>query len=141
WFEDFRYEEGAPPPPLPAVRSGPPPGIEVRRAWRSGDAEIERDAAAFWRRLGNLPGDVTPEERAKEVVLAAYSEGRMVGVVTASIGLFERVRARVAMLRGSVDPDFRRTHVGAVMFYQALETLEAWAAANPAERVAAVGGI
>jgi hypothetical protein len=84
---------------------------------------------------------VTPEERAKEVVLAAYNEGRMVGVVTAEIGLFEQVRARVAMLRGSVDPDFRRSHVAVAMFYQSLETLEAWAAANPGERVAGVGGI
>ena len=141
WFEDFRYEEGPPPPPLPAVPAGPPPGVEVRRAWQANDAEIERDAASFWRRLGNLPADVTPEERAKEVVLAAYSEGRMVGVVTASIGRFEKVRARVAMLRGSVDPDFRRTHVAGAMFIQALGILEAWAAANPAERVAGVGGI
>ena len=141
WFEDFRYEEGPPPPPLPPVPAGPPPGIEVRDAWRSGDSGIERDAATFWRRLGNLPADVTPEERAREVVMAAYSEGRMVGVVTASLGLFERVRARVAMLRGSVDPEFRRTHVAGAMFGQALGILEGWAAANPAERVAAVGGI
>ncbi|HEV2816098.1 MAG TPA: GNAT family N-acetyltransferase [Allosphingosinicella sp.] len=141
WFEDFRYEEGPPPPPLPAVPAGPPPGIEVRNAWQTGDAGIERDAAAFWRRLGNLPAEVNPEERAKEVVLAAYSEGRMVGVVTASIGLFERVRARVAMLRGSVDPDHRRSHVGGALFPRALAILEAWAAAHPGERVAGVGGI
>jgi hypothetical protein len=140
WFEDFRYEESARPslPPRPAEAL---PGIEVRNVWRSDDPAPQRDAASFWRRLGNLPADVAPEERAKEVVLAAYSEGRMVGVVTASIGLFEKVRARVAMLRGSVDPDFRRSHVGAAMFYQALEMLETWAAANPAERVAGIGGI
>ena len=53
-------------------RTGPPPGIEVRIAWRRDDPEIERDAIDFWRRLGNLPADVTPEERAKEIVLAAY---------------------------------------------------------------------
>lgn len=141
WFEDFRYEEGAAAPPLPPLPPGPPPGIEVRRAWRLDDAGIERDAASFWRRLGNLPADVTPEQRAKEVVLAAYSEGRMVGVVTATVGLFAQVRARVAMLRGSVEPEFRRSQVGAAMFLQALGMLEAWAAANPAERVAAVGGI
>ena len=63
-----------------------------------------------------MPAAATPEERAKEVVLAAYSEGRMVGIVTASIGLFEQVRARVAMLRGSVDPEFRRSHIGIAMF-------------------------
>lgn len=138
WFEDFRYEAA---PPLPARPAEPLPGIALRPAWRADDPEIRRDAVAFWQRLGNLPAGVTPEERAREVVLAAYSEGRMAGVVTASIGLFERVRARVAMLRGSVGPEFRRSHVGAAMFYQALESLEAWAAANPDERVAGVGGI
>ena len=141
WFEDFRYEEGPPPPALPSGPVEPMPGIELRPAWRADDPDVQRDAAAFWRRLGNLPADVTPEERAREVVLAAYNEGRMVGVVTASIGLFERVRARVAMLRGSVDPAVRRSHVAGAMFFQALDMLEAWAAANPDERVAGVGGI
>lgn len=141
WFEDFRFESGGEKASLPRLPEGPPPEIELRTAWRSDDAGIARDAIAFWRRLGNLPAGATPEERAKEVVVAAYSEGRMVGVVTASAGLFEQVRARVAMLRGSVDPEFRRSHVGIAMFTRALEILEAWAAANPGERVAGIGGI
>jgi hypothetical protein len=141
WFEDFRFESGGEMPSLPRLPEGPPPDIELRPAWRSDDPEIGRDAIAFWRRLGNLPADAPPEERAKEVVVAAYGEGRMVGVVTASLGLFEQVRARVAMLRGSVDPEFRRSHVGIAMFPRALDILEAWAAANPGERVAGIGGI
>lgn len=141
WFEDFRYDEAAAVPTLPPRPAEPLPGIEFRPAWRLDEPQIERDAAAFWRRLGNLPADIMPEERAREVVLAGYREGRMVAVVTASIGLLENVRARVAMLRGSVDPEYRRSHVGVAMFYQAHAILEAWAADNPGERVAGVGGI
>lgn len=144
WFEDFRYPgpggEGAPPPAAPA----PPPlpaDIALRPAWRLDDAEIERDAVAFWRRLGNLPADATPEERAKEVVVAAYQDGRMIGIVTAAIGLFPQVRARLAMLRGSVDPELRRSHVGSWMSLEARAMLESWSAANPDERLAGLGGI
>lgn len=141
WREDFRFESAIAAPSLPRLPEAPPPAFELRRAWRSGDAGIARDALAFWRRLGNLPPGASPEERAREVVVAAYSGDLMVGVVTASLGLFEQVRARVAMLRGSVDPAFRRGHVGIAMFPPALEILESWAAASPAERVAGIGGI
>lgn len=141
WFEDFRFESAAAPPSLPRLPDGPPPAFELRPAWRSGDPEIERDAIAFWQRLGNLPPGASAEERAREVVVAAYGGGRMVGVVTASLGLFEQVRARVAMLRGSVDPEFRRSHVAIAMFPRSLDILENWATANPAERVAGIGGI
>jgi hypothetical protein len=144
WFEDFRYDgpggEGEPPQPPPA----PPPlpaDIALRPAWRGDDAEIERDAIAFWQRLGNLPGDVKPAERAKEVVLAAYQGSRMVGVLTAALGMFPQVRARLAMLRGSVDPELRRSHVGSWMSIEGRAMLESWSAANPNERLAGTGGI
>ena len=141
WFEDFRYDgppEGPPVPPVPPVL---PTGIDLRTAWQRGDAGIAADAAAFWGRLGNLPADVTPEQRAREVVLAAYQDDRMVGLVTASMGVFPQVRARLAMLRGAVDPEFRRSHIGAAMLLEARAVLESWSAANPRERLAGLGGI
>ena len=141
WFDEFRFESDGEPPAPPRLPEGPPTGIELREAWRSDDPGIARDAIAFWRRLGNLPADASPAERAREAVVAAYRDGQMVGIITASVGLLEKVRARIAMLRGSVDPEFRRSHVGIAMFSRALEILEAWAAANPEERVAGIGGI
>lgn len=140
WFEDFRYP-GPEGPPVPAVPPVLPPGIALRTAWQRGDAGIEGDAVSFWRRLGNLPAGVTPEARAKEVVLAAYRDGHMVGLVTAAMGIFPQVRARLAMLRGSVNPEFRRSHVGAAMLLEARGVLESWSAANPHERLAGLGGI
>lgn len=141
WFEDFYYGDGPSPFPLPSVSYELPPGVDMRIAWRRDDPDIERDAIDFWRRLGNLRADTTPEERAKEVVLAAYHEGRMVGITTAEVGILPQVRCRLAMLRGSVDPAYRRTGIGLAMYPRALDALEEWASANPGEGVKGVGGI
>ena len=141
WFEDFYFGDDPSPLPLPAVTYALPPGIDVRFAWRRGDAEIERDAINFWRRLGNLPDDSTPEARAKEVVLAAYHQDKLVGVTTAEVGILPQLRCCLAMLRGSVDPHYRRTGIGLAMYPRSLDGLENWAVANPHERVKGVGGI
>lgn len=144
WFDEFRFDgpggEGAPPPPPPEPPP-PPADIVLRPAWQRHDAGIEKDAAAFWRRLGNLPRDVSPERRAKEAVVAAYRDGRIVGMVTADVGVLPQVRARLAMLRASVDADLRRSYLGSAMTVEARALLESWAAANPNERLAGIGGI
>lgn len=141
WFEDFYYGDGPPPPPQPPLLTELPPGLDIRIAWRKNDPEIERDAIAFWRRLDILPPGASAEERAKELVLAAYADGQLIGLTTAEVGLFPQVRTRLAMLRGAVDPSHRRSYVGLAMYPIALETLENWAASNPEEKVTGVGGI
>jgi hypothetical protein len=144
WFDHFRLEgpggEGAP-PPFPPAPPPAPEGIELRPVWQLGDKGFGAEAIAFWRRLGNLPGDVNPEARAKEAVVAAYQDGRMIGISTVELGILPQVRERLAMLRASMDPEFRRTHVGVAMGRAARDALEAWSAANPAERLAGLGGI
>lgn len=116
-------------------------GYDLRPAWRRGDAGIEADAIAFWRRLGILPPDVAPEERARELVAAAYKDGRVVAVSTATLGRLEQVRARLAMLRGAVDPDHRRSRLGFALLLYTRELIERWSMDNPAERVAGLGAI
>lgn len=141
WFEHFLFDGEAPriyPPEAPA---SVPDDVEIRPAWRCGDARIEKDAIAFWKRLGLLPPDVPPEARAKELVLAAYRKKRLVGVVTAELGVLAQVRARVAMTRGAVDPDERRGHVAFAMMNALPPILEAWAAEHPEERIGGFGGI
>ena len=88
-----------------------------------------------------MPNNVSPEARARELVLAAYRDGRIVGVVTAELGILDQVRARVAMLRGAVDSDLRRSHVGFAMLLAAPPILEKWSAQHPHERLAGIGGI
>lgn len=116
-------------------------GYDIRPAWRRGDAAIEADAIAFWRRLGILPPYVPPEERARELVAAAYKDGRVVAVSTASLVRLEQVRARLAMLRGAVDPDHRRSHLGFALLLFTRELIERWSMDNPTERVAGLGAI
>jgi len=141
WFQYFRYDQHVSPTPLPSAPPVIAADVEFRPAWRLDDSRIEADAIAFWKRLGLLPKDVTPEARAKQLVFVAYRSGRIVGVVTADIGILPQVRARVAMLRGAVDPELRRSHVGLAMLLSAPALLETWSRENPHERLAGFGGI
>jgi GNAT superfamily N-acetyltransferase len=116
-------------------------GFDLRPAWRLDDRRIEEDAVAFWRRLDILPPDVAPEQRARELVAVAYKNGRIVGVTTAALGRLEIVRARLAMLRGAVDPDHRRGRVGSALLIYTRELIERWSMDHPDERVAGLGAI
>jgi hypothetical protein len=115
------------------------PGFDLRPAWRLDDQAIERDAVDFWTRTGILPPDVTPQQRAKELVAVAYKDSRIVGVLTAQVGRLAQVRARLAFVRGAVDPEHRRGHIGLVLFLYARDLLERWSADHPKERLAGLG--
>jgi len=140
WFEHYRYNgesSGAAFSPAPDVAAD----VDFRPAWMRADPQIEVDAIAFWNRLGILAEGVTPEQRAKELVLVAYKGDRIVGVVTANVGILPQVREKLAMLRGAVDPEFRRSHVGFAMLLGARKVLETWSAEHPHERLAGLGAI
>lgn len=115
--------------------------FDLRPAWRRNDAAIEADAAAFWRRLAILPKDVSPEARAKELVAAAYKDGRLVGVTTATLNRLEFLRVRLAMIRAAVDPDFRRSRAAFALAVYSRDLLERWSSDHPHERVAGLGAI
>lgn len=136
WF-DFTPEDA---PKIPATAEEMAPGFDFRFVWKARDMAVEADAIAFWERLGILPRTVTPEERAKELVSVVYKEGRLVAVVTGRAGMFDQVRARLAFLRGAVDPDHRRGRVGFAMMLHARAQLELWSATHPEARLAGIGG-
>jgi hypothetical protein len=117
----------------------PAEDLEIRHGWRAGDAQLEADAIAFWQRLGLLPDHVDPQARAKEIVLGAYKEARLVGVTTAILGPLDFLRARFAFLRSAVDPELRRGHAAATMAYHARDLLERWSAEHPEEKLAGIG--
>lgn len=117
------------------------PGFDLRPAWQRGDAQIEADAIAFWDRLKILPPDVEPAQRAKELIAVVYKDDRIVGVQTATIERVEQVRVRLAMLRGAVDPDFRRSHIALALTLHSRALLERWSGDNPHERLAGLGAI
>ena len=120
------------------------PGIgdefDVRIAWRRDDPRIEADAIAMWTRLGVLPADVKQEERAKQIVAAAYRGERIAAVATAVAEQIGFLRARLFVLRGMTDPEFRRSHAQVALTLPVKAALEEWAAAHPEEKVAGVIG-
>jgi hypothetical protein len=143
WFDHFRLD-GAPPGEsgaLPLTAEEMAPGFEFRPAWRLNDPQIEKDAVDFWNRLGILPRNVTPEERARELIAVAYRDGRIVGVHTAKLGRLDQVRARLAMLRSAVDPDCRRTRVSFALTLYTRALLERWSKEHPEERLGGLGAI
>lgn len=117
------------------------PGFELRPAWRLNDPRIEADAVTFWNHLGILPAGVAPEQRAKELIAVVYKDDRIVGVHSASIERVNQVRARLAMLRSAVDPDYRRTHISMALTLYSRTLLERWSSENPHERLAGLGAI
>ena len=119
----------------------PATDVELRPAWRLGDARIEADAIAFWNRLGILPPNVRPEDRAKELVAAAYRDGVLIGVTTAAFDRLESLRARFAFARVAVDPGERRTHAAIALGVYTRDLLERWAEAHPEERIAGMAGV
>lgn len=114
-------------------------GIEIRAAWRRDDPQIEADAIAFWKRLDLLPAGQSPEQRAKELIAAAYRGDTLIAVSTATIEWFEHLRARFAVLRGATDPEHRRGRAQLALAVPSRKLLERWAIEHPEERLA--GGI
>jgi hypothetical protein len=109
--------------------------FDLRPAWRRDDAAIERDAIAFWNRLGILPNHARPEARAKELAAAAYQDSRLCGVATVNLARLEQLRGRFAFLRCAVDPEHRRSYAARALTKFSRDLLEAWSAENPQERV------
>ncbi len=115
------------------------PDVEFRPAWRRNDEALEAEAIAFWARTGILSAGTDPAARAKELVALARKDGRAIGVLTAKAGRLDQVRARLAFVRGAVDPEHRRSHIGFVLMLFGRDLLECWSAANPGERLAGLG--
>jgi hypothetical protein len=114
--------------------------FDVRVAWRRDDAGIEADAIAMWARSGILPTNVTPEARAKELVVAAYADGKLAAVATAVIEPIPFLRNRFFVVRSMTDPDLRRHGAQVAISLPVKHTLEQWALAHPEEKVAGLIG-
>jgi hypothetical protein len=125
----------------PGARDRPATDVDLRPAWHLRDAAIEADAIAFWRRLAILPTDVPPEERARELVAAAYRGAALIGVSTATLGRIETLRGRFAFFRAAIDPAHRRGHVAMALVVYTRDLIEQWADAHPEEGLAGVAAL
>ena len=115
--------------------------VDLRAAWRRDDPDIVRDALAFWERLGILPPDVRPEDRARELAAAAYRDGRLIGVSTATITSYPPLRAKFAFMRSAVDPDARRSLISTALTAFTRDVIEQWSVEHPEERVFGLAAI
>jgi hypothetical protein len=114
---------------------------EVRPVWRQKDPVAERDAAAFWNKLGILPPGTRVEDRLKELCLVGYDSGELIGVMTAEIRHIKTLNCKMAMVRTAVLPDARGHHIGAALAIQSSPVLEKWSRENPAEEVMGAGAV
>lgn len=111
-------------------------GFQIRVVWRRDDPRVEADAIEMWSGLGILPPEVKPEDRAKQLAAAAYSEGRIAAVATGVVEHIDFLRARFLVMRSMTAPEFRRTHAQLALAGPTMRALEEWAEANPEEMVA-----
>lgn len=84
---------------------------------------------------------MAPEARAKELVAAAYRDGELIGVTTATLERLENLRARFAVFRAAVDPAQRRTHAAIALAIYTRDLMEEWAEDNPDEKIAGLAGV
>lgn len=110
--------------------------FDVRIAWRRDDPRLEADAIEMWSRLGILAEGVRPEERARQLVSAAYCGDRLAAVATAVVEQVNFLRARFLVLRSMTVPEFRRSRAQIALGIPSITTLKDWAKANPQEKVA-----
>jgi hypothetical protein len=110
-------------------------GVEWRSGWLAADPAIEADAKALWRRLSLLPAGVDPDLRAGEIVSAAYVDGALAAVSTAFVREIDFLRARFAMFRCVVAPEFRRHSVARKIAGHSREVLEQWSYDHQGEGV------
>ncbi len=115
-------------------------GFEFRTAWRRADPQIESDAREFWRAMRLIaPPEI--ERRIPELVAAAYVDGRLVAVSTAEFNMLPQLRARFAMYRCLVAPEYRRHHLSYRISGFSREVLEQWSLANPHEKIMGMAAI
>lgn len=115
-------------------------GFDIRVAWRRNDAAIEADAIEMWTRLGILPAEVKPEDRARQLAAAAYEGDKLAAVATGVVEQIDFLRARFIVMRSMTAPEFRRTHAQVALALPTMTLLEEWAKANPEEKIAGLIG-
>ena len=91
----------------------------------------------MWTRHGMLPEDADPAARARELIAAAYKDGRLAAVATATMCWIDFLHGRFAVIRGATAPEFRRSHAQLSLSVPSREALWQWAREHPEEAFAA----
>jgi len=108
--------------------------IEVRTVWQANDAAVARDVESLWEELSA----VYPRDRAdrlKELVVAAYVDGRIAGALTARSIDYKVLRAQVFHLRPALRPDVHHDEILFQLLSAAKSVLHPWARADSGGRM------
>ncbi len=115
--------------------------VELRPAWRRGDAKVARDVVAFWEK-NNLLGEVGRiEDRLAELAAVGYDGDTLCATATAYITHVDFVNCKLAMFRCAVSPEKRRSRISTVITAYTRELLEKWSAEHPEEGVLGMGSV
>ena len=115
--------------------------FECVPAWKQNNPKFEQDAIAMWAETGRLLQKHSPEERAKELAVLAYSDGRLIGITTAIVGLYPALRQKFAFMRLLLRPEAEKSGVVVPLTFAFRETLRQWSEDNPAEKVAGYAAV
>mgnify|MGYP003641982479 FL=1 len=115
--------------------------FECVSAWKQNNPKFEQDAIAMWAETGRLLPKHSPEDRAKELAVLAYAEGRLVGITTCVITFYPPLRQKFAFMRLLLRPEVEKSGVVVPLTFAYRETLRQWSLENPAEKVAGYGAV
>lgn len=115
--------------------------IRVVDLWRRDDAKVAADAVALWKRLGALPPEDAPEERAGQLCAAAYLGDELIGVSTATPGILPQLGVKFGVFRCLVAPEHRQRNVARSLTVHSRELLADWSRRNPEEQVLGMAAI
>jgi hypothetical protein len=115
--------------------------IEFRDVWRKDDKQAEADVVALWNRLGILPKDVDPYQRAKEICVLAYEGGKLLAVTTVTIDMLQVVRTKMAFFRALVDDERRSQKVLVPLTYAMHQAMERYATAHPELKIGGTAAV
>ena len=104
-------------------------------AWRRNDAKINKDATDFWLKMRALPRNVTPEQRLRELCVAAYVGDELVAVATMELRQAPWLRCRLGFFRCLVSPAYVQRRLAIRLTKYSRDLLEIWSQENPNEKV------
>ncbi|MGV8995926.1 MAG: hypothetical protein ACOH12_03150 [Parvibaculaceae bacterium] len=110
--------------------------IEYVEAWKKNDPKLESDARRIWSDPGVLPPGIGAEDRIEQLAVVAYENGELAGLSTLNVLTFSPLKQKFAFFRGYVLPDFRLREVGRDIVLETYNRIEAYALANPQEKIA-----
>jgi ribosomal protein S18 acetylase RimI-like enzyme len=109
--------------------------IRYRAVWQATDTAAQIGAMTFWTDNALLPPNANPMARTAQLCVLAEANGAVVGVSTAQVRSLEILRARLALYRCAVAPEFRRRGVATQLTVRSRQALEAWSVAHPDQQV------